>query len=76
MIAALLDLAIQIIDYARQHGRVTMAEIIRATGASRNILKDHFRNSWNNDTLSCTEAGRARVIRCRKLLMSFLNLQS
>jgi Fic family protein len=44
VIAALSELAIQIIDYVRQHGRVTMADMIRATGASRNTLKDHFRN--------------------------------
>jgi predicted HTH transcriptional regulator len=44
VIAALPELAIQIIDYVRQHGRVTMADMIRATGASRNTLKDHFRS--------------------------------
>ncbi len=44
MISALPELAIQIIDYVRRHGRVTMAEMLRATGASRNTLKDHFRN--------------------------------
>jgi DeoR/GlpR family transcriptional regulator of sugar metabolism len=38
------QLAIQIIDYVRQHGRVTMADMVRATGASRNTLKDHFRS--------------------------------
>jgi len=38
------ELAIQIIDYVRQHGRVTMADMIRATGASRNTLKDHLRS--------------------------------
>ena len=37
------ELAIQILDYARQHGRVTMGDMIRATGASRNTLKEHFR---------------------------------
>jgi Fic family protein len=44
VIAALPELAIQIVDYVRQHGRVTMAEMVRATGASRNTLKDHFRS--------------------------------
>jgi DeoR/GlpR family transcriptional regulator of sugar metabolism len=37
-------LAIQIIDYVRQHGRVTMADMVRATGTSRNTLKHHFRS--------------------------------
>ena len=44
VIAALPELAIQIIDFVRQHGRATMADMIRATGASRNTLKDHFRS--------------------------------
>jgi len=44
VIAALPELAIQIIDYARQHGRVTMADIVRTTGVSRNTLKGHFRS--------------------------------
>jgi Fic family protein len=44
VIAALPELDLQIIDYVRQHGRVTMADMIRATGSSRNTLKDHFRS--------------------------------
>jgi uncharacterized membrane protein len=44
VIAALPELDLQIIDYVRQHGRATMADIVRATGASRNTLKDHFRS--------------------------------
>jgi Fic family protein len=44
VIAALPELDLQILDHVRQHGRVTMADMVRATGASRNTLKDHFRN--------------------------------
>ncbi len=44
MLAALPDLAAKIVDQARQHGRVTIGEMIRLTGASRNTLKEHFRN--------------------------------
>jgi Fic family protein len=44
VIAALPELAVQIIDHTRQHGRVTIGDMIRVTGASRNTLKDHFRN--------------------------------
>jgi Fic family protein len=44
VIAAMPELAIQILDYVRQHGRVTMANMVRATGTSRNTLKDHFRS--------------------------------
>ncbi|TAN56592.1 MAG: Fic family protein, partial [Rhodospirillales bacterium] len=43
VMAALPELAVQIVDQARQHGRVTMGGMIRLTGASRNTLKDHFR---------------------------------
>ena len=41
--AALPELAVQIIDQARQHGRVTIGDVIRLTGGSRNTLKEHFR---------------------------------
>jgi uncharacterized membrane protein len=44
VIAALPELDLQIIDYVRQHGRGTMADMVRVTGANRNTLKDHFRN--------------------------------
>ncbi len=43
VMAALPELAVQIIDHARQHGRVTIGDMIRATGVSRNTLKEHFR---------------------------------
>jgi len=44
VLAALPELDLQIIDYVRQHGRATMADLVRVTGASRNTLKDHFRS--------------------------------
>ena len=40
--AALPSLSVQIVDHVRQHGRATMGEIIRFTGASRNTLKEHL----------------------------------
>jgi len=43
-LAALPELAVVILDYARDHGRVTMGTMIQATGASRNTLKEHFRH--------------------------------
>lgn len=43
ILTALPELATQILDQARQHGRVTMGDAIRLTGASRNTLKEHFR---------------------------------
>ncbi|MBX2819371.1 MAG: Fic family protein [Rhodothermaceae bacterium] len=38
------ELAIQILDYARQHGRVTNRDIARETGASPNTIKAIFRS--------------------------------
>ncbi len=41
--SALPKLSSAIVDLARDHGRVTMADAIRLTGSSRNTLKLHFR---------------------------------
>ncbi len=32
----------QIIEYAREHGRVTVGEMVKLTGLSRNTLRNHF----------------------------------
>lgn len=43
VLAKLPDLALQIVEFTRGHGRITMAEAIRLTGGNRNTLKQHFR---------------------------------
>ena len=43
VLATLPELSLQIIEFAREHGRVTMGDAIRLTGGSRNTLKQHFR---------------------------------
>lgn len=43
-VTELPEMAAQIIDQARNHGRVTMGDMIRLSGVSRNTLKGHFRN--------------------------------
>jgi len=43
VLAALPELSVRIIYYAREHGRVTIGDIVRLTGTSRNTLKQHFR---------------------------------
>lgn len=43
VMAALPELAVQIVDHARQHGRVTIGEMVRLTGGNRNTLKQHLR---------------------------------
>ena len=37
------SLSVQIVEFAREHGRVTIGEAIKLTDASRNTLKQHFR---------------------------------
>ncbi|HXC24668.1 MAG TPA: Fic family protein [Gemmatimonadaceae bacterium] len=44
VLAVLPELAVKILDYVRDHGRVTMSDMVRTTGASRNTLKEHFRS--------------------------------
>jgi Fic family protein len=44
VLAALPGLSLQIVEFAREHGRVTIGDAIRLTGVSRNTLKQHFRN--------------------------------
>lgn len=43
VLAAVPELSLQIVEYARQHGRVTIGEMVALTGVSRNTLKVHLR---------------------------------
>jgi Fic family protein len=43
LIASLPALSMRILDQARDHGRVTIGNMMRVTGANRNTLKEHFR---------------------------------
>jgi Fic family protein len=43
VLATLPELALQIVEFAREHGRITIGDAMRLTGASRNTLKQHFR---------------------------------
>jgi Fic family protein len=43
VLASLPELSLQIVEFAREHGRITIGEAIKLTGASRNTLKQHFR---------------------------------
>ena len=45
VLARLPELADTIVSHARQHGRVTMGDMLRITGTSRNTLKEHFRKA-------------------------------
>ncbi len=43
VLSNLPELSVQIIDHVRQHGRVTIGEMTKLTGVSRNTLKEHFK---------------------------------
>lgn len=52
------ELSLQIIEYAREHGRVTIGDMIKLTGVSRNTLKEHFRNLVAKNYLEVKGGGR------------------
>jgi len=58
VLASMPDLQLQIVEFAREHGRVRIGEVIRLTAASRNTLKQHFRALVERGTLSQHGSGR------------------
>src|SRR5260370_33521660 len=42
VLSAIPELSVNILEYAREHGRVTIGDIVTLTGTSRNTLKPHF----------------------------------
>ncbi len=58
VLATLPELSLTIVEFAREHGRVTMSDAIKLTGASRNTLKQHFRNLIENGNLNQHGSGR------------------
>lgn len=58
VLAVLPDLALQIMDLAREHGRIRMAMAVQLTGANRNTLKEHFRTLVERGHLNQHGAGR------------------
>jgi len=58
VLAAMPELQLQIVEFAREHGRVTIGEAIKLTGASRNTLKQHFRTLVERGTLNQQGSGR------------------
>ncbi len=62
LLAKLPDLAIQILDHARDHGRVTIADAVAITGASRNTLKLHFKRLRERGLLALHGQGRGGLV--------------
>ena len=60
VLAAMPELQLQVVELAREHGRVTIGQAIKLTGASRNTLKQHFRALVARGTLR--QHGRGRGV--------------
>ncbi len=58
VLGALPELALQIVEFTREHGRVTIGEAIKLTGASRNTLQQHFRYLVEHGHLNQRGSGR------------------
>lgn len=58
VLASLPELSLQIIEFTREHGRITMSEAIKLTEASRNTLKQHFRSLVEHKHLNQQGSGR------------------
>jgi len=63
VLAALPELSVQILELAQAHGRVSVGEAARATGASRHTIKDHIKKLVSGGHLTRHGAGRGPGIR-------------
>lgn len=52
------ELSVAILELVREHGRVTVLEAVRVTGASRNTVKDHLKLLTEQGHLTLRGAGR------------------
>ena len=62
VLAPLPALSLQIVEFAREHGRVTMGDVIRLTGGNRNTLKQHFRALVKRGLLKQQGGGRGGLV--------------
>jgi Fic family protein len=58
VLANLPELSLQIVEFAREHGRITIGDAIKLTEVSRNTLKQHFRNLVERGHLNQHGSGR------------------
>jgi Fic family protein len=58
VVAQLPELSVRILDFAREHGRASTGEIVRIAGASRNTLKQQFRQLVERGYLARHGGGR------------------
>jgi Fic family protein len=58
VLAPMSEHSLKMVEFAREHGRITMALAVRLTGASRNTLKAHFRALVEQGHLKARGQGR------------------
>jgi len=58
VLPSLPELSLRILDHVREHGRVSAGDMVRLTGASRNTLKQQFRQLVDNGHLVRHGGGR------------------
>lgn len=58
VLAAMPELSLKVVEFAREHGRVTIGDAIKLTGANRNTLKQHFRALVERGVLNQHGGGR------------------
>jgi Fic family protein len=58
VVSSLPEHSVRILDHARAHGRVSIGEMVKLTGISRNTLKEHFRQLVEKGYLSKQGGGR------------------
>ena len=58
VLSAMPELSVQIVEYAREHGRVTIGDVVTLTRGNRNTLKQHFRQLLKKGHLVMHGSGR------------------
>lgn len=58
ILGELPELSVQILELAREHGRVTVSDVVKATKASRNTIKYHVSALVDDGHLALQGAGR------------------
>ncbi len=58
VLAALPEHSLQIVEFVREHGRLTMGDAMRLTGGNRNTLKQHLRALVDRGHLARQGSGR------------------
>ncbi len=58
VLSNLPELSSRILEQAREHGRVSVGDMVKITGASRNTLKEHFRTLVEKGYLAMHGKGR------------------